>query len=69
MRRFIIPVLAIPILAIGLRAAVVEGVVLDEDTGNPLARTEVPDSDCPRVGFARLQSGEMALFPWKSMMT
>ncbi len=41
MRRFVVALLMMFCAHLALHAAVVEGVVLDEETGNPLARTQV----------------------------
>ena len=47
MRPLALLLLAICALSIGANAAVVEGVVLDDETGNPLARTQVTLTPLP----------------------
>jgi hypothetical protein len=56
--------LAILFLALTARAAVVQGVVLDEETGNPLARTQITLTPLPgtSAGTVSIRTGERGGF-------
>ena len=51
-------------LALSLQAAVIQGVVLDEETGNPLARTQVTLTPLPgtQAGTISIRAGERGSF-------
>ena len=58
------PGLALLLLAVSARAAVVEGVILDEETGNPLARTVVNLIPLPGTpaGLVSIRAGDRGAF-------
>ena len=57
-------VLTLLVFALSVRAAVIQGVVLDEETGNPLARTLVTLTPLPGTGASTvaMRSGERGAF-------
>ena len=61
--------LALALLTVSAQAAVIQGVVLDEESGNPLARTVVDLTGLPgtKAGTASIRAGERGAFAFPNV--